>query len=108
MDFPLPPHTQALNSTTFTPAPLDGSLTLPEICDWHLSHSPKHPLFVYAEQFPDKTEILWDEGVKAIHRAAHVINSAVDSNGLESTSFTPPVVAMFAASGASSKCRRGP
>ncbi|TDL17736.1 acetyl-CoA synthetase-like protein [Rickenella mellea] len=94
LNLPPLPRTHAVTSTTFKAPPLDGSLTLPEIYDWQRDHSPKHPLFVYTRtDNHDRTEICWDEAVKAIHRAAHWVTSHA---GPAST--PPPVVAIFAAS----------
>lgn len=72
---PIPPlpRTQALNSKTFRPPPIDGSLTVPEIYDWHLENSPEHPLFMYSNDDGTSTTIKWSEGVKAIHRAGRLI-----------------------------------
>ncbi|KAJ7870004.1 hypothetical protein B0H13DRAFT_2557202 [Mycena leptocephala] len=36
---PRPPQTQALRSPTFKPPPLDGSLTIAQIYDWHFQHT---------------------------------------------------------------------
>ncbi|KAK0492930.1 NRPS-like enzyme [Armillaria luteobubalina] len=67
MEFPTP---QGFSSLTFTPPPLDGSLTFAEITDYNGKHSPNHPLFRYEE--PDNEDvrtILWSEGVAAFHTA---------------------------------------
>ncbi|KAF8993889.1 hypothetical protein BDQ17DRAFT_1431390 [Cyathus striatus] len=53
---PPPPSTQALASDTFRPPPLDGSLTLPEIYDWHMKNTPNHRLFVYAAKMNHATQ----------------------------------------------------
>ncbi|GJE93533.1 acetyl-CoA synthetase-like protein [Phanerochaete sordida] len=72
MTLPIPPlpRTQALTTTTFRPPPLDGSVTLPEMWDWHASHSPAHPLFSFADDQGAVRTILWPEAVRACHRAA--------------------------------------
>ncbi|SJK98376.1 uncharacterized protein ARMOST_01641 [Armillaria ostoyae] len=67
---PLPPQTQALTSKTFIPPPLDGSLTLPEIYDWHSKHNPGHRLFVYTQQDGTPRTICWPEAVRAVHTGA--------------------------------------
>lgn len=71
---PIPPlpNTQALDSKTFKLPPLDGSLTIPEIYDWHLQHTPDHPLFAYVESNGAERVVRWDEGVRASYRAANI------------------------------------
>ncbi|KAH9911161.1 uncharacterized protein B0H18DRAFT_945218, partial [Fomitopsis serialis] len=70
---PAPPSTHGLSSTTFRPPPLDGSLTLPELCDWHGEHSANHRLFVYAEDDGTVKNILWSSASQAIRRAAELV-----------------------------------
>jgi acyl-CoA synthetase (AMP-forming)/AMP-acid ligase II len=81
---PVPPlpRTQALNTTTFCPPLLDGSMTVPEMVDWHAKHSPNHPLFGYADEEGSATTILWSESARAIHRAGrHTLSKLVPSAG---------------------------
>lgn len=54
LDFPPPPSgsyptPQGYNSPTFHPPPVDGTLCLPELFEYHATHSREHPLFVYAD-----------------------------------------------------------
>lgn len=37
------------NSSTFHPPPIEGTLCVPELFEYHAQHSPEHPLFVYAD-----------------------------------------------------------
>ncbi|KAH8114663.1 acetyl-CoA synthetase-like protein [Phellopilus nigrolimitatus] len=92
----VPPNTQALTSKTFKPPPLDGSLTLPEIYDWHLNHTSDHPLFVYSDDEGVEYTVPWGEGVCAVHRAAREVQRRV---GREANvkGATPTVVAILAA-----------
>ncbi|TFK52863.1 acetyl-CoA synthetase-like protein [Heliocybe sulcata] len=94
---PLPPlpSTQALSSPTFRPPPLDGSLTLPEIYDWHYHNTLNHPLFAYADEDGVDHEILWPLAVRAIHRVGHILRPRVGSH---ETQDGPAVVAVLAAS----------
>ncbi|KAF4571529.1 putative PKS/NRPS-like protein biosynthetic cluster [Pleurotus pulmonarius] len=64
---------------TFQPPNLDGSLTLPEIYDWHLDHSPNHPLFVFRPASGELRTIPWAQGVKNIHGAANYFNAHIGS-----------------------------
>ncbi|KAF4618234.1 hypothetical protein D9613_011556 [Agrocybe pediades] len=92
---PKPPQTQALSSATFTPPPLDGSLSLPEQYEWHLQHSPNHPLFTYATENKDVRTIVWREAVKAIHTGARLVRQTMKwTPGMKN----PPVIAILAAS----------
>lgn len=80
--FPIvPPHprTQALTSTTFDLPPLDGSLTIPEIYDWHLTHTPDHTLFEYADNEQIKV-IKWPQAVRAIHKTSTLIRRLMRSS----------------------------
>ena len=98
---PPPPQTQALSSTTFRPPPLDGSLTLSELYDWHGENTPNHPLFEYVELDDSESGqsirnvIYWPQVRTAIHRVAKLVRERTGYNG----SGTQPVLATVAASG---------
>ncbi|TCD63228.1 putative NRPS-like protein biosynthetic cluster [Steccherinum ochraceum] len=82
----IPPRVQACKpSTTFKVPPLDGSLTTPDLWDWHLKHSPTHPLFHYADTDATVKTIHWAEAVRAMHAAGHLINSALKQHGSRQT-----------------------
>lgn len=94
-----PLSTQALKSTTFTPPPLDGSMSVIEIYDWHAEHNPSHPLFVYAEEGEGEGKvksILWPDAVRAIHRGGGIIRPRV---GGRQTETEIPVIAILASAG---------
>ena len=93
-----PPNTQALASKTFRPPPLDGSLTLPEVYDWHLENTPNHPLFVFSDDEGKEHTVLWPEAVRAAHRAGWFIRSLLGQKGNEVTE-SPSVVAILATTG---------
>lgn len=96
LPIPLVPQTQSLTSTTFRVPPLDGSLTVPEIHDWHLENSPNHPLFEYAEDDGAIRSITWAEAVRAIHRAGRIVQKDLQHDGSK-----VPIIAIVAASGMS-------
>ncbi|KAF4618223.1 hypothetical protein D9613_011591 [Agrocybe pediades] len=73
----LVPRTQALSTKTFTPPPLDGSMLLPEMCDWHRQHSPDHPLFVYARQNGELQIITWTQVSEAIYTGAKLVRKTM-------------------------------
>ena len=91
----LVPKTQALSSKTFSIPPLDGSLTLPEIWDWHLEHSPEHPLFVYLDGDGSEKVLLFRDAIYAMHRTGRILRSHIP----ESLTKTRPIVAIVAISG---------
>ncbi len=96
---PLPP-TQCLNTTTFTQPKLDGSLSVPELYDWHLEHSPNHPLFVFSDEQGIPTTIYWPEAARAVHRAGHLVRSLVhDDTSKTAQPSKPRVLAVLAATG---------
>ncbi|KAJ6583069.1 hypothetical protein DFH09DRAFT_978909 [Mycena vulgaris] len=72
---PLPPvpQTQAIYSPTFKPPPLDGSLTMPQIYDWHFQHTANHRLFVYAQGDGTIRTIYWPEAMHAVYVGAKIL-----------------------------------
>jgi hypothetical protein len=95
LPIPLPPQTQALNSPTFIIPPLDGTLSLPEIFDFHLQHSPNHPAFVYADGPGSTRTILWHEVVRGLHQAGHIVRSRVEVEQVNER----PIIALLALAG---------
>lgn len=98
LPIPAPPNTQALACPDFRPPPLDGSLTYPELFDWHLTRAPNHPLFVYSDDVGAEHRILWPEGVRAIQSAARIVRLAVDGDE-NTTPDSPTVVAILSSAG---------
>lgn len=92
-----PPATQALGSTTFSPPPLDGSLTIPELTEWHYKRSANHPVFVYDDAGSIKT-LCWSDWYPAIHRAARYVRKVFDFTTPE-TPADRPVIAILANAG---------
>ena len=74
------PKTQALASSTFVPPPLDGSLTIAEMWDWHAEHSAKHPAFEYSDDDGNVTTIYWPEACAAVHRAGPAVRTFADAH----------------------------
>jgi hypothetical protein len=96
LPIPLLPQRHGLTSTTFRPPLLDGSLTLGEICDFHLINSPDHVVFVYHSDDGTMKEILWKDFVPAIHRAGRYV---IESFGIDPTTTELPTIAILAMSG---------
>ncbi|PCH42381.1 hypothetical protein WOLCODRAFT_17681 [Wolfiporia cocos MD-104 SS10] len=94
--FPAPPRVHGLSSTTFTAPTIDGSSTIPEICDWIAEHSPHHRAYTYVDDNGQIKSISWLEAGHAIHVAARIVRDRVGwSPGMAST----PVIAILAQSG---------
>ncbi|KAJ6471946.1 hypothetical protein C8R45DRAFT_1013633 [Mycena sanguinolenta] len=70
---PPPPQTQARNSLSFIPPPLDGSLTITQIYDWHFQNTPNHRLFVYTRKDGSIQTIHWPEAVHAVYVGARIL-----------------------------------
>ncbi|KDQ13755.1 hypothetical protein BOTBODRAFT_160018 [Botryobasidium botryosum FD-172 SS1] len=94
---PPPPTQPGVGSKTFKAPPVDGSLSLPQIIDHHLAHSPLHPLFRYtsadAKHAPYE-QILWKDAARAVHRAARLITSR--ASAAPSSAHDSPVIAFLA------------
>ncbi|TFK38857.1 hypothetical protein BDQ12DRAFT_629926 [Crucibulum laeve] len=92
---PIPPQTQALSSKTFHPPPLNGSLTLPQLYEWHLQHTPNHRLFSFAYDDGTVRDIYWPEAVRAVHVGAKTVRDRLASRLVTGDA---PVVAILAPS----------
>ncbi|KAF8148672.1 hypothetical protein B0H34DRAFT_736537 [Crassisporium funariophilum] len=68
------------SSRTFKLPPLDGSLTLPEIYDWHLDHNSSHTLFIFESNTVGYTHLTYADVVPAAYRAARYVGSAINVN----------------------------
>lgn len=97
---PLPelPRTQALNTKTFVPPPLDGSMRIADMYDWHAEHSPEHPVFEHSDDSGNVAQIKWPEANRAVHRAGRIMQGIFARNPV--TTSRLPVFAILAAVGA--------
>ncbi|KAF7328516.1 Acetyl-CoA synthetase-like protein [Mycena venus] len=94
---PPPPQTQARSSSTFVPPPLDGSLTIAQLYDWHFQNTPNHRLFVYTRADGSVRTIYWPEAVQAIYVGAKILRDRFKwIPGMVNT----PVVSILASSDA--------
>lgn len=102
---PLPPPKQqhGLTSATFKMPPVDGSMLVPEMYDWHATHSPEHPLFIYPDNDGQVKTIKWAEATRAIHRAGRWLLSLVKETATSSVE-EKPLIAILCNSGASLAC----
>lgn len=66
------------SAVDWTVPPLDGSLLVPELYDFHYAHNPTHPVFTY----PDTAQnglfyVRYAELVPAAHRAGFLVSNLV-------------------------------
>ncbi|KAH9834865.1 uncharacterized protein C8Q71DRAFT_797672 [Rhodofomes roseus] len=99
---PSHPQTQGRSCATFKVPPLDGTLTFPQLFDFHEQHSANHSLFVYAEQDGTINAINWTRACVAIRRAALLVREHVGTMhvGGPTDAQEVPVVAILSASDA--------
>ncbi|KAF8889051.1 hypothetical protein BD779DRAFT_1469959 [Infundibulicybe gibba] len=100
MDFLIPPprYSAGLQSSTgYIYPPLDGSLTVPELYDFHLENNPDHPVFVFANGSGSLTRLHYSQVVPAAHEAARCVARLTNVN-LDFELSPHPVVAILAAS----------
>ncbi len=55
--------------------PLDGTLHLPQILDFHLKHNPNSAVYVFAYDDGQRISITFEKFVRAVHRAARLLDS---------------------------------
>lgn len=80
----------------FKVPPTDGSLTIPEIWDWHSEHNPGHAAFEYEAQQGRVTTVSYRNVVSAAHEAARLLSTAIGSNPGDAVK---PRIAIVAATG---------
>lgn len=95
MSFPTP---QGISCSTFKTPPLDGSLTLVQVFEFHATNNPHHPLFRYEDTDGSVHTIIWSSAVQAFHSAARLVHDHVPP---VTDPKEPPVVSILAATGVS-------
>ncbi|GJE98661.1 acetyl-CoA synthetase-like protein [Phanerochaete sordida] len=82
---PTPPPKEGC---TFQHPPIDGSLTVPELYDWHYEHNPTQPVFVYKDRERNElVHLTYRDVVPAIHRAGRRV---ADAAGIDLGASPPP------------------
>ncbi|KAI0040339.1 acetyl-CoA synthetase-like protein [Auriscalpium vulgare] len=66
------PNLQPEYAATFSPPPLDGSVSVPEAFEYHGRHSAEHTLFVYADGAETHT-VSYAAAWRMIRRAARIV-----------------------------------
>ncbi|KAJ7612077.1 hypothetical protein FB45DRAFT_1065470 [Roridomyces roridus] len=63
-------HPQGIDSPTFTPGPVDGTLTIPQLIELQLEQSPDHPAFIYDDPNGDIVSVTFTQYIRTVHAAA--------------------------------------
>ena len=84
---------------SFALPPLDGSLTLPDLYEWHSKNSPKHPLFVFEDEPGKLRTILWEEAIRGVNHAARIATDAVGVDVIRESDNDLPVVSILGSLG---------
>ncbi|EED77747.1 predicted protein, partial [Postia placenta Mad-698-R] len=89
---PIVPQIHGSSCSTFKMPPLGGSLTLPELYEWHAEHCPEHPLFVFAQEDGSLHKICWPEVLRAVYTGVKIIR---DRTHWQAGMTKAPVVAIL-------------
>ncbi|KAJ7119155.1 hypothetical protein C8R44DRAFT_923158 [Mycena epipterygia] len=66
-------YPQGVDSLTFSPGSLDGSLTIPQLLDRHLEHSPNHPAYIYDDPKGEIVAVTFSQYIRTVHAACRYI-----------------------------------
>lgn len=86
-----PPPLYHPSCPTFALPPLDGSLTLPDLYEWHSKNSPNHPLFVYEDEPGRLRTILYGGFIHGLDRAARLCTKFVGTKAIQEGGVNAPV-----------------
>ena len=81
---------------TFSRPPLDGSLCISELYEWHARNSPNHPLFQYLEEDGSAATISYKDATRAMHRGGWLLKAAIEAAQPQSKH---PIIAVLSLSG---------
>ncbi|KAJ7684272.1 hypothetical protein DFH06DRAFT_969418 [Mycena polygramma] len=87
---------QTTKTSTFCAPPLDGSLTIPQLLDYHLEMSPRHKAYIYDDGKGGVVSVEFAQYVRAVYAACQRILGDTESVPHK----TGAVVALFADTGA--------
>ncbi|KAJ7671268.1 hypothetical protein DFH06DRAFT_1320058 [Mycena polygramma] len=62
-----------MHSSTFSPAPLNGSLTIPQLLDHHLEKSPHHKAYIYNDEKFGVVSVEFSQYIRAVLAACRLI-----------------------------------
>ncbi|KAJ7171157.1 acetyl-CoA synthetase-like protein [Mycena filopes] len=93
------PTPQAVNSSTFHPAPLDHDLSIPELYKHHALNSPTHPVFMYSDVDAGTTTfITYREAWAGISKAAAMVSQHISKSRSTPAKNSSMVIAVLAQS----------
>ncbi|EFI26844.1 ICS [Coprinopsis cinerea okayama7 len=78
----VPPPTRSLSSATFSRPPLDMSLNLPELVEWHETHSALHPVFAYPVSGGHVEVLRWFEVALLVRHEARRLRTLLESKAV--------------------------
>lgn len=78
--------------SSFVPPPLDGSLTIPEIYDWHYQHNPSQALFIYSRD-GEQHSFRYSDVVPAVHRVGRSVTTLINRDPTKSSLDTVAILA---------------
>jgi hypothetical protein len=84
--------------SNFTQPPLDASLTIPELYDFHYKFNPDHHVFIYKHRHDGVKHLNFSHVVPAADRAARYVADIANIN-LDADSFINTPIAILATSG---------
>ncbi|EPQ58591.1 acetyl-CoA synthetase-like protein, partial [Gloeophyllum trabeum ATCC 11539] len=85
-----------MSTLTFSLPPSDGSLSIPQVYDYHYVHNAGAPLFKYRASNGEVKTLSWATSVRAIHRVARLIQAYVENAGQRGSGSNPVVFAILA------------
>ncbi|KAJ7604121.1 hypothetical protein FB45DRAFT_1083333 [Roridomyces roridus] len=85
-------HSQT-HSPTFTPVPVDGTLTFPQLIELQLEQSPNHPAFIYDDPHGDIVSITFSQYIRTVQAAARRF---LRDNAPQGAGGKPTLVGLFA------------
>ncbi|KAJ6606020.1 hypothetical protein DFH09DRAFT_966174, partial [Mycena vulgaris] len=60
-------HPQSIQNPTFSPPPLDSQLTVPQLLEHHLAHSPNHIAYIYDDPQGDIVSVSFARYISTVH-----------------------------------------
>ncbi|KAJ6452142.1 hypothetical protein C8R47DRAFT_1258379 [Mycena vitilis] len=66
-------QSQGMNTRSFCAPPLDGSLTIPQLLDYHLERSPNHKAYIYDDGQGAISSVEFAEYIRAVHAACRLL-----------------------------------
>lgn len=79
-ELPPLPQNYAIAPSKFRRPPLDGTMSVAEMCDWDAEHSPEQPLFEYLDGDGQVANVKWKDAGSAMHRGGWLIKSALEKH----------------------------